>query len=68
MKFTVTRTFMAKRITCGELVKSGAMSGMFIEKDDVKPLWVWEAYSWIEANPKKVIYLLEDEEFTTCLK
>ena len=68
MNFTITRTFTAKKITCGELVKNGVMSGRFIEKGDVKPLWVFRSYDWIQANPKKVIYLLDDEEITTCLK
>lgn len=68
MKLTITQTFTATKTTCRELVKNGIKTGMFMEKGDVAPLWVWQEYAWIQANPRKVIYLLEDEETAVCLK
>ena len=68
MKLTLTRTFTATKTTCADLVKSGRTTGMFVEKCDLAPLWIWPAYGWIQANPRKGIYLLDDEETSETLK
>jgi len=62
MKLKLTQTYTAKKTTCGALVKSGQMHGLYVEKGDVKVSWVWNDYSWIQQNRRRVIYLLEDEE------
>ena len=68
MKLTLTRTFDATRMTCADLVKSEQTYGQFVEKQDLTPVYVDNAYAWIQANPRKVIYLLSNETTTETLK
>lgn len=68
MKLTITHTYTATKTTCSAVLKRGDTFGLFVEKGDVKPLYVWDSYAWIQANPRKVIYLLDDEEITETLK
>ena len=68
MKLTLTRTFRATKTTCADLVKSGRRLGRLVKRCDLAPLWIWPYYGWIQANPRKVIYLLDDEETSETLK
>ena len=63
MKFILTTTWTATRMTIKKLLNDGYNYGKFIEKVDDIPLYIYANREWLDSqNPKKMVYHLEDEE------